>query len=269
MKSSLKFIVNSCIILAVAPLFAATINVPSDQATFAAAVAAAQNGDTIVLDDGTFTLAADLAIAVRVTITARTNKDASIIDTKGKNFKFQASGCVLDKVTVVNSASGNSYNPSAGLHVNATGCCISNCVFRQIGNNLGDNARWSIYCDKADTTISGCILTNNYNQYAPGISIAGGLVENCLIADNRSKKVFFQLSESRFGRKRRHDHPQLHDCRQCPLLRYRFGSGGCAEARQGHGRRKQHHLGQYKREDIARPQQLVVHDLQADRNPLS
>ena len=188
MKSSLKFIMNSCIILAVAPLFAATINVPSDQATFAAAVAAAQNGDTIVLDDGTFTLAADLAIAVRVTITSRTNKDASIIDTKGKNFKFQASGCVLDKVTVVNSASGNSYNPSAGLHVNATGCCISNCVFRQIGNNLGDNARWSIYCDKADTTISGCILTNNYNQYAPGISIAGGLVENCLIADNRSKK---------------------------------------------------------------------------------
>ena len=114
-----------------------------------------------------------------------------MIDVNGaKLFKFAKSGCVLDRVTVVNTGTGASYKDASGLFVNATGCAVSNCVFRQCGNNLGSAARWAIYANKKGVTISGCIVTNNWNYYCPGIHVVNGLVENCLIADNRARGTY-------------------------------------------------------------------------------
>ena len=104
-RPSIRLSVLLAAALAPAALRAATIRVsPSGDgtdgaswatayATIEAGVAAAADGDTVVLDDGTFALAGDLTVSKAVTITSRNDKDATVIDVNGaKLFKFAKSG---------------------------------------------------------------------------------------------------------------------------------------------------------------------------------
>lgn len=157
--------------------------------TLAAAVSAANAGDTIVLDDDTFTLSGNLSIDKGVTITSRTDKDSSIIECHGNYIELKTSASTLDGVTFVNTSSGMFYCPALAVQVSVAGCLVTNCVFRQCGNNMtGGNSRFVVNASQG-VTISGCIVTNNYGYFGPGLNLTGPntKVENCLIADNRAR----------------------------------------------------------------------------------
>lgn len=157
--------------------------------TLAGAVSAANAGDTIVLDDETFTLSATLAIDKGVTITSRSDKDSSIIECFGYYVDLKTSASTLDSVTFVNTRSGAFYCPSLAVQVSVAGSLVTNCVFRQCGNNMtGGNSRYVVNA-KQGVTISDCIITNNYGYFGPGLCLSGSntKVENCLIADNKAR----------------------------------------------------------------------------------
>ncbi len=153
--------------------------------------AAATDGDTVILDVGTYVLAADLEVAKAITITSRNGKDLSIIDgNNSKVVKFAAEGTTLDSVTITRC--GATYASCIGLAV-STGCTISNCVFRQNGNDI--SGRWNernlvsnyAMSDAAQNLIfSCCIVTNNYAKNGPRVWVKGdSRIENCYFADNR------------------------------------------------------------------------------------
>ncbi|MBR1922063.1 MAG: right-handed parallel beta-helix repeat-containing protein [Kiritimatiellae bacterium] len=154
--------------------------------TLADAVSAASAGDTLILDDETFTLSGDLAIDKGVTITSRTGKDSSIIECWGYKVELKTSASTLDGVTFVNTRSGAFYSAALAVQVSVAGCLVTNCVFRQCGNNMTGNSRYVIYATKS-MTASDCIITNNYGYVGTGLYLnsPGCVVENCLIADNK------------------------------------------------------------------------------------
>ncbi len=152
--------------------------------------AAATDGDTVILDVGTYVLSADLEVKKAITITSRNGKDLSIIDgNNSKVVKFAAEGTTLDSVTVTKC--GSAYSACIGLAV-SKGCTISNCVFRQNGNSLSGNARNIVtgYSNSTaqDLTFSCNIVTNNSAPNAPCVYVAGSsTVENCYFADNQHR----------------------------------------------------------------------------------
>ena len=189
-------------LFAAATLRAATICVSQtaseawvDGATLCTTIAdgvaeAATDGDTVILDDETYVLSADLEVKKAITITSRNGKDLSIIDgNNGRVVKFAAEGTTLDSVTVTKC--GSAYSACIGLAV-SKGCTISNCVFRQNGNSLSGNARNIVtgYSNSAaqDLTFSCNIVTNNSAPNAPCVYVAGSsTVENCYFADNQHR----------------------------------------------------------------------------------
>ena len=92
--------------------FAATINVPADQPTIQAGIDTAQNGDTVLVDDGTYKGEGNVNIDFKgkeITLKSRNGAETTIIDceekTETRGFSFQndeTDASVLDGFTVKN-----------------------------------------------------------------------------------------------------------------------------------------------------------------------
>lgn len=152
--------------------------------TLAAAVAAetTSEGDTVVLDDETFTLTADTVIDKKLVITSRTGKDSSIVDGANKYILEMKDDTVLHHVTLTRTGTG--YGGTCAINMTGKNGVVSNCVFRQCGNDLSGNCRYIIHC-LTSGHLYGNIVTNCSPPNSPAFDVSGStLVENCLFVGN-------------------------------------------------------------------------------------
>lgn len=186
------------LILGHTPAHAADILVPSQQPTLQAAIAAAQNGDSILIADGTYRGALNKnldpggkAITIR---SAGDDPTRCIIDCEsaGRAFVLQSgetSATVIRGLTVRNgrifdsNSSANSYG--GGLLCLNSNPTIVNCIF-------ADNQAFGgggIYCSSSSPTLTDCVFTGNDainggnggGMYAVGSSPH---VTNCIFRNN-------------------------------------------------------------------------------------
>ncbi|MCH2137270.1 MAG: right-handed parallel beta-helix repeat-containing protein [Phycisphaerales bacterium] len=143
--------------------FAATINVPADQPTIAAAISASVNGDVIAIAAGTYYEHSLNPGGKAITIQGTLNGDGSLATT----IYAQQAGSVFN----INSGEGNE-------------TVIKNLMITGGSNYFGGG----IYCQQSSPTISGCAISGNTSDYgAGGIMCASGsnpIIDGCLISGN-------------------------------------------------------------------------------------
>jgi len=193
---------------------AETINVPSDQPTITAAVAAAGVGDTIFIEAGTYFESSIFISSADLTISGATHGDGSpavTLDGSGVNDILLAIGIVgSEGATVQNIVfTGSLGNALWIYHMDPV---IRNCVFtgnssefaggalwssdseaviedcRFVGNDGGDTG--SIFFTKSNSsgspgpTVRGCVFENNTAYSAAMIQFCQAAFENCTFRGN-------------------------------------------------------------------------------------
>ncbi len=165
--------------------FAATINVPADQPTIQSGIDAAQNADTVLVDDGIYRGEGNVNIdfkGKRITLKSKNGADKTIIDCEvnfdTRGFIFQnneTANSVLDGFTVINGL----HEGGSGIHLNAVSPTIKNCVIDGIGVNWGGTG---ISCFQSNPIITDCTITRN----TWGISVTGSapIITDCVITRN-------------------------------------------------------------------------------------
>ena len=154
--------------LAFTTAFAATIRVPSEQATIQAGIDAAVAGDTVLVADGTYT--------------GEGNKN---IDFKGKAITVQsengAENCIVD---CESAGRGFYFHQNEGYSSLISGFSIIN------GALFGTESGAGIYCYRSSPKIVDCIIRNNSSDDRGGgvsCSLASPEIKNCKILYNKSK----------------------------------------------------------------------------------
>jgi len=170
-----------------APGHAATLNVPADYATIQAAVNATQDGDTVLIADGTYSGAGNRDIdfnGKNLTITSQNGPTSTIIDCGGRNttdgsgnhrgFYLHSSEtkAVISGVTVKNgyeqAVSGiTDSGRGGGIYVAGSSAAIQNCILS--GNTALYGGGLYNYTNAGPITLAGCTLIRNTAQYGGGI----------------------------------------------------------------------------------------------------
>lgn len=205
-----------CSVFTAAVAAAGTINVPADQATIAAAIAAANAEDEIVLAEGTHYLNAGLEITKKLTIRGATgDRDNVIVEpAAGKSlgkpmFDVKTSaGTVICDLTI---RGAKNYSWGAAVHFDKPGsvinCRITDCW--QDGSNNGG------FIHGGNIVVQDCLFDHNvsdtssgtmglYGSYRNGkisamVYVGGNdsLIENCTIVSN--SVVGWSVQSSVFG----------------------------------------------------------------------
>ncbi len=197
--------------------FAATINVPVDQPTIQAGIDAAQNGDTVLVDDGTYKGEGNVNIDFKgkeITLKSRKGAESTVIDCEEKletrGFYFhngETNESVLDGFTVING----SHQVGGAITLISASPTIKNCVVK-------DNLRPGIYCLNSALNVTDTIVSRNIGS---GILMGGidflltlirddviqddvSLVEtfivptikNCTISDNTGNGIYCVLESA-------------------------------------------------------------------------
>ncbi|MEQ8763363.1 MAG: right-handed parallel beta-helix repeat-containing protein [Planctomycetota bacterium] len=147
------------------PAFGSDIRVPQDHPTIQAAIAAAINGDTVLVDPGTYTENIDFQ-GKAITVRSTRGPSVTIIDGGASGpvvtfANFEGSGSVIDGFTIRNGKSDD------------------------IGGVFGGG----VSCFKASPTIVNNTITGNISDIGGGISIyysSHPYVANNVIVDNQS-----------------------------------------------------------------------------------
>ena len=200
--------------------FAATINVPADQPTIQAGIDTAQNGDTVLVDDGIYKGEGNVNLdfkGKRITLKSRNGAEATVIDCEEKpetrGFSFQNDetiDSVLDGFTIKN---GN-HTFGGGIYCSYASPTIKNCVIDS--NQARRNGSWTglgggIYIFNADPIITHCTIIRNEADYfySGGICIDGEFfrdgvvlreksaeptIENCFITENTGGGIYAHSS---------------------------------------------------------------------------
>ncbi len=192
LKSLLIFIsAASLALFSSSSLAATTIRVPSDQPTIQAGIDAADDGDTVLVADGTYSGSGNTNLSFktrRITLKSENGPSACIIDGENKSNGFyfdlhEEADSVLSGFTITNCKTfGN------GSAINCyTSPTITNCI---ITKNTTDDYGGGIYIYSSSPNISDCIISQNKAGYSGGgIYCAGGTVANitrCTITGNES-----------------------------------------------------------------------------------
>ena len=175
--------------------FAATINVPGDQPTIAAAISASVNGDVINIAAGTYNESSLNPGGKAITIQGTLNGEgtlATTIDAQAAGSVFvmdsgEDAGTIIKHLVVTGGSSdftGGGINCSSNSSPTITGCLIS--------NNYAEFYGGGIYCNDSNPTITDCTISSNtaddlgggilYNHSSPTIII----ITNCTISGNEA-----------------------------------------------------------------------------------
>ena len=169
-----------------------------DAPSIRSAVAAASQGDTIVLASGVYTGEGNrdirlgpVAVIIR---SASGNPDSCTIDCEslGRGFLFETGSLSeprehfdsrLDGVTITNGHAATGGAIECGPHSNPR---VTNCVLR---GNRADDQGGAIHCEMADQpTFERCIIAgNSAGKSGGGIALcccSGAVFENCTIVNN-------------------------------------------------------------------------------------
>lgn len=198
--------------------FAATINVPADNPTIQAGIDAAQNGDTILVDDGVYKGEGNVNIDFKgkqITLKSRNGAQVTIIDCEKQNetrgFIFhndETIDSVIDGFTIKNG----DHTFGGGLYLSYASPIIKNCIIDS--NKARKNGSWTgfgggIYIFNADPIITDCTIIRNEAEYIYGGGIyidgeffsdgvvlretqATATIENCTITDNTGGGIYAQ-----------------------------------------------------------------------------
>ncbi len=202
--------------------FAATINVPADNPTIQAGIDAAENGDTVLVDDGIYKGAGNVNIDFKgksITVKSRYGAEATIIDceekTETRGFTFQNSesdASILDGFTIKNGTHGSvifcSYssptikncvidgNQSTGISCLNSSPIITDCIIlRNFGNGISvrkeDKRDDAIAEDTTPKpTITNCTITENTGIGISCLLFVSPIISNSVISKNGKRGVY-------------------------------------------------------------------------------
>lgn len=149
--------------------FAATIHVPAEQPTIQSGLDIAQNGDTVLVDDGVYTGEGNVNLdfkGKRITLKSKNGADATVIDceklheTRGFYFhNGETNESVLDGFTITNG----SHQFGGAVTLVSASPTIKNCVVQ-------DNLTSGIHCINSDLIILDSIISHNIGV---GVAISG------------------------------------------------------------------------------------------------
>ncbi|MCH7490167.1 MAG: right-handed parallel beta-helix repeat-containing protein [Gemmatimonadetes bacterium] len=181
------------VLVAVATASADTLRVPSEYPTIQAAMNAAQNGDTVLVADGTYTGPGNNNLSFNgkvFTVRSENGPENCIIDCGGDAlgfwFDFNPPTTVVDGFTITN---GGGY-PGGGIYMYYDGNpTIRNCMIT--GNTSDFNGGGGIRCEGAFPTIINCTITGNTAGTAGGGGVhcmmSSPTIRNCTITGNSTE----------------------------------------------------------------------------------
>lgn len=174
-----KAILAAIVLLLASRAFCAELLVPSQYLTIQAAIDAAFEGDTIIVQPGTYHENIQWDVN-NITLTSTNPNDpeiiaSTVIDGGSSSYTVTFTWAIprglLIGFTITGGHTGISGNEDAEPLVT-----ISHCIIR----NNGDGVVWM------NGTISNCLIYHN----SDGVAVCGGLITNCAIVDNISLGVF-------------------------------------------------------------------------------
>jgi len=166
--------------------FAATINVPGDQPTIAAAISASSDGDVINIAAGTYNEHSLNTNGKAITIGSASGNLDVIIDGYGGGRVFvinsyENSNTVIKDLVIT----GGSSSSGGGIYCQYSNPTITGCT---ISNNTAYNNGGGIYCyDNSNPTISGCTISGNEASNNGGgifCELSNPTISGCTIEGN-------------------------------------------------------------------------------------
>ena len=197
-------------------VFAATIHVPTDQLTIQAGINAAQEGDTVLVADGTYKGPGNKDLDFRgksITVASQNGPQNCTIDCegKGRGFYFHHGESAYSVVSGFTITNGNApYPGGGGILCEESSPTIRDCIIVEnssllgggiscfgsssspkitdctIQNNHSSASGGGIFCYFSSPSISRCTLTGNSADYGGGIRFdsSTAAMTNCVIAQN-------------------------------------------------------------------------------------
>jgi parallel beta-helix repeat protein/predicted outer membrane repeat protein len=170
--------------------FAATINVPADQPTIAAAISASVNGDIIAIAAGTYYEHSLNTNNKAITIgSASGNLDVTIDAQQGGSVFVielgEGAGTVIKDLVITGGKGTDTggWAAGGGIYCDYSSPTISGCTIE--GNTAFSGG--GIYCrDASNPTISGCTIDGNTAQWGGGIYCYANnpTISDCMITGN-------------------------------------------------------------------------------------
>ena len=145
-----------------------------------AAVDVASSGDTVFVNDGTYSPASEITITNDITVKSINGAPKTIINGRGTNRCFFTGyvNHIIDGFTV-----SNGFDSFSGGGIYAEKGIVQNCI---IVDNLCAYQGGGIYC--FETVIKSCTVTKNTaagsSGSGGGVSCDSGIITNCIITDN-------------------------------------------------------------------------------------
>lgn len=153
-----------------------TIHVPADHSTIQAAIAAAVDGDTVLVAPGTYVEELDY-LGKAITVASESGASATILSNVNSAVSFvngEGPGSILRGFTVTGNNSSR-----AAIHGPGTTPRIQRCVIR--GNRTSTTLAAGVFCDG---TLVDCVVEDNHNGNGTG-GVAGALtLRRCVLRGN-------------------------------------------------------------------------------------
>jgi parallel beta-helix repeat protein len=168
-------------------------NMPQDTyyLTIQAAIDAAENGDTIIIEDGTYVGEGNRELnfwGKAITLRSQNGPDNCIIDCEQLSTGFifinsEEANSVVDGFTITN---GYSLDAGGGILCESSSPTINNCI---ISSNTADRAGGGISCWAGNPTITNCSITGNQALTETGGGIwcsasSEPIISNSTISEN-------------------------------------------------------------------------------------
>ncbi len=171
-------------------VFATTIHVPADYTTIQAGIDASSNGDTVLVQSGTYTGSGnkDLEIGGKsITIISASGATSTIIDCEnnGRGFLFpqeQGATLILDGFTIQNGTPNDGNDGGGILCISGNSLTIKNCIIK-------NNQNSGLYFSYCSPIVINCIISGNTSEWWGGglnLDQSAAEIKNCLISGNTS-----------------------------------------------------------------------------------
>ena len=158
--------------------------------TIAAAVAS-RDTPYVIVSNGTYNITADIAIAKPAVVTSLTGdaKDVTVNRASGATHVFSLNhASALLRGIAIQGGSINGSGMGSGVYIMSAGGILENCIIRN-STAVNWGARGGVALASDYARLSRCIVTNCAGNESEGCAIymTRGLMENCLITENRCK----------------------------------------------------------------------------------